>query len=55
MNRKPLLIAGIVALPLLAGGFFLQARESRDGAQLFGEVYQLVNERFVDTVGAGAL
>ncbi len=55
MRRKPFVIAGIVALPLLAGGFFLQARESRDGAQLFGEVYQLVNERFVDTVGAGAL
>ncbi len=55
MRRSPIVIASIVALPLLAGGFFLQAREARDGAQLFGEVYQLINERFVDTVGAGAL
>ena len=55
MRRTPYLIAGIAALPLIAGGFFLQARESRDGAQLFGEVYQLVNERFVDTVGAGVV
>ena len=55
MRRSPVLIAGIVALPLLAGGFFLQARESRDGAQLFGEVYQLVNERFVDTLGGATV
>ncbi len=55
MTRKPLLIAGIVALPVLAGAFAWQAKDARDGAQLFGEVYQLVNERFVDTVGAGAL
>ncbi|MBI2795440.1 MAG: S41 family peptidase [Gemmatimonadetes bacterium] len=47
--------AGILALPLLAGGFAWQARASADGARLFDEVFSLVSDRFVDTVGAAGL
>ena len=48
-------IAAAVIVPLVAGGFVLQERESRDGARLFDQVLGLVSQRFVDTVGAGAL
>jgi carboxyl-terminal processing protease len=52
--RKPAL-AGIVAVPLLAGAFVVQARDTRDSARLFGEVLELVSTRFVDTVDTAAL
>ena len=48
-------IAAILALPVLAGGFAWQARASADGARLFDEVFSLVSDRFVDTVGAAGL
>ena len=48
-------IAGIVAVPLLVGAFALQTRETRDNAQLFGQVLNLVSQRFVDTVDTAAL
>ena len=57
MHRR-LRIAALAAaalVPLVGGGFILQERETRDGARLFDQVLGLVSERFVDTVGAGAL
>lgn len=48
-------VVAALALPVAASGFILQERSARDGAQLFGQVMQLVSERFVDTVGTGAL
>ncbi len=48
-------IAGLVLVPVLAGGFMIQERATRDGAVLFDQVIGLVSQRFVDTVSAGAL
>ena len=45
----------LVLVPLVAGGFVLQSRESRDGVRLFDQVLSLVSQRFVDTLDAGAL
>jgi carboxyl-terminal processing protease len=48
-------LATIAAAPLLAGGWILQSRAQRDGAQLLEQVMGLVSQRFVDTVDAPAL
>ncbi|HET7584360.1 MAG TPA: S41 family peptidase [Gemmatimonadaceae bacterium] len=52
---RPRLLAGVLILPLLIGGFVMQERASRDGARLFDQVLSLVSNRFVDTLDAGAL
>ena len=48
-------IAGLLLVPLVAGGFVLQARSARDGARLLDQVLSLVSDRFVDTLDASAL
>ena len=53
-SRKAVL-AGIVALPLVAGGFMLQSRVVRGGEALLDQVLQLVSERYVDTLDTGQL
>ena len=53
--RKPLIISSFLLLPVVAGGFIVQERASRDGARVFDQVLSLVSDRFVDTVDAGAL
>ena len=59
MSRIPrsrmAVIAGIVALPLFAGGFILQSRVTRGGEALLDQVLQLVSNRYVDTLDAGQL
>ena len=56
MNRnRSFVLAAVVALPLLAGGFMLQERSEREGARLFQQVMELVSDRFVDTLGRNAL
>ena len=57
MSRTRRAVVGVilVALPLVAGGFVWQSRESRDGAMLFDQVLRRVAERFVDTVDATTL
>ncbi len=47
--RKAALISAL-ALPVVAGGFLLQSRASREGPALLDQVMQLVSERFVDTL-----
>lgn len=37
-------------VPVVAGGFLLQARSQRQGAELLDEVMTLVNDRYVDTL-----
>ncbi len=44
-------LAGVLLLPIIAGGAVLQARDTYEGAQLFDDVRRLVANRFVDTVG----
>jgi carboxyl-terminal processing protease len=48
-------VASLILVPVLAGGFMLQARPTRDGAQLLDQVLTLVNSRFVDTLETSAL
>ena len=48
-------LATVAAAPLLAGGWIVQSRANRDGAQLLEQVMGLVSQRFVDTVDAPAL
>ena len=50
-------VAALVASPLVAGGWMLQSRVPARGgsAQLLDQVMGLVAQRFVDTVGSGAL
>ena len=54
-RTRTALLAGIVAAPLLVGGFVFQERATADGARLFGQVLDLVSSRFVDTVDAATL
>ena len=55
VSRRSLTVVLLGAAPLFAGGWILQSRANRDGAQLLGQVMDLVSNRFVDTVGAQAL
>lgn len=48
-------VAGLVLLPLFAGGFALQARATRGGAQLLDQVLTFVALRYVDTLDAPQL
>ncbi|NUQ19744.1 MAG: S41 family peptidase [Gemmatimonadaceae bacterium] len=48
-------IAGIIIVPLIAGGFIAQEKSARDGARLLDQVLSLVSDRFVDTLDASAL
>jgi carboxyl-terminal processing protease len=48
-------VASLLLLPLLAGGFALQARATRGGAQLLDQVLTFVALRYVDTLDAQAL
>jgi len=48
-------VAGALLLPLFAGGFALQARQNRGGAQLLDQVLTFVALRYVDTLDAPQL
>ena len=55
LSRRALTVVTLGAVPLLAGGWIVQSRSSREGAQLLGQVMDLVANRFVDTVAAPQL
>jgi carboxyl-terminal processing protease len=55
MSRRRTALTALVILPVLAGGFLAQDRASADGARLLDQVFSLVSQRFVDTVGSAAL
>jgi carboxyl-terminal processing protease len=52
---KRLSIAGLVLVPLVAGAFVVQDRAALDGGRLFGQVLDLVESRYVDSVDAAML
>lgn len=54
-NRRKLLITGLIAAPLVAGGFVAQDRSATEGARLLDQVLTIVQGRFVDSVDAAAL
>ena len=56
MNRiRKFALAGVVVVPMVAGAFVVQERTTRDGGRLFGQVLDLVESRFVDSVDAAML
>src|SRR5881409_3368599 len=56
MSRsKKSLLFGLALIPLMAGGFAFQQRESQQGARLLDQVLNIVSTRFVDTVDAATL
>src|SRR2546423_10261471 len=55
IRSRRVVLASIVALPLVAGGFMLQSRVVRGSQALLDQVLQLVNERYVDTLDTGQL
>ncbi len=56
MSRiRKVAFAGLLILPLVAGGFVLQHNTDREGARLFDRVFGLVSARFVDTLGTDEL
>lgn len=54
-NFRRIALTAAVVLPVLAGGWVLQDRATRDNARLFDQVLSLVSDRFVDTVDTSAL
>ena len=48
-------LASLFLVPVLAGGFALQARTTRGGAQLLDQVLTFVSLRYVDTLDAQVL
>lgn len=52
-NKK--LLLGLAVIPLMAGGFVVQQRETQQGARLLDQVLNIVSTRFVDTVDAATL
>ena len=56
MRRSRAAVIAVVALvPVVAGAFVVQDRGARDSARLFGEVVDLINARFVDSVSESDL
>ncbi len=49
------MLFGLALIPLLAGGFVFQQRESQQGARLLDQVLNIVSSRFVDTVDQATL
>src|SRR3954470_7109546 len=48
--RKVALIGAVVAVPVVASGFLLQSRKAQEGTVLLEQVFQLVANRYVDTL-----
>ena len=53
-SRKAMLF-GLALIPLMAGAFVFQERESQQGARLLDQVLNIVSSRFVDTVDQATL
>jgi carboxyl-terminal processing protease len=54
-RRAALTAAGLLLVPMLAGGFVIQERSSREGVRLFQQVLTLVSSRFVDTLADSSI
>jgi carboxyl-terminal processing protease len=55
MQRRRSVFLGLILLPVVAGGFLIQNRETADGARVLEQVLSLVSQRFVDSVSSAAL
>jgi carboxyl-terminal processing protease len=48
--RRYALLGALVAIPVVASGFLLQSRSAQQGPLLLEQVFQLVSNRYVDTL-----
>src|SRR5689334_9392715 len=48
--RRYAAVGALFAIPAFAGGFLLQSRSAQQGPLLLEQVFQLVSNRFVDTL-----
>ncbi len=48
-------LAGLIAVPIVAGGFVIQERSAIAGSRLFDQVLSIVSDRYVDSVDVGTL
>ena len=48
-------IAGLIALPVVVGGFVVQEHGALAGSRLFDQVFGIISERYVDSVDVGTL
>jgi len=56
MSRsRTVAIVGLVALPVLVGGFVVQERGALAGSKLFDQVFAIISDRYVDSVDVGSL
>ena len=55
MLRRRAALAALVLLPVVAGGFLAQDRAQADGVRLLDQVFALVSQRFVDSLGSATL
>jgi len=55
MSRPRLLALAAITLPLAVGAFVVQERATLNGARLFDQVLAIIGDRFVDSIGTGAL
>lgn len=55
MRRRLLVTTAVLGLPLIAGAFLLQSREPADGARLFAQVLQRIEESAVDSLARTAI
>jgi carboxyl-terminal processing protease len=55
MRFRKLAVVAALAVPMAAGAFVYQQRDTRESARLLEQVMQLVSSRYVDTLGAAQL
>ncbi|MEP6992459.1 MAG: S41 family peptidase [bacterium] len=55
MQRRRAAILAAALLPIVAGGFLIQRRDTTDGPRVLDQVLNLVSQRYVDTVSDAAL
>jgi len=53
--RKLAIIGAFLALPLVAGGFLRQSQQAPDGARLFSQVLQRIEDNAVDSLSRNAM
>jgi carboxyl-terminal processing protease len=51
-RKRTVALIGACLIPVIAGGFLLQAKSSQDGALLLNQVMSLVGDQYVDTLPA---
>ncbi|HVT37888.1 MAG TPA: S41 family peptidase [Gemmatimonadaceae bacterium] len=48
-------MVGLIALPIVVGGFVVQERAALAGSRLFDQVLAIISDRYVDSVAVGTL